>query len=66
MCKPIPAVRRSTRVTTGCHSNPFHSPKSACNAVTVSTDTVAQVLTSLGTALFERALQGAFESVQVL
>lgn len=48
------------------HSNPFHLPKSACNAVSVRTDMVSQVLTSFGTALFEKALQGAFESVQVL
>lgn len=64
-CAPKPAVRKSKRVTAGIHSNPFHFPRSACNAVSVSTDMVSQVLTSLGTALFEKALQGAFESVNV-
>lgn len=47
-------------MTAGTHSNPFNLPKSSCNAVTVSTDMVSQVLTSLGTALFEKAMQGAF------
>lgn len=51
------------KATAGAHPNPFHLPKSACNAVTVSTDMVSQVLTSLDAALFEKALQGAFESV---
>lgn len=63
---PIPAIRKSKRTTAGSHSNPFHLPKSACNAITVSTDMIAQVLTSLGTALYEKALQGAFDSVEVV
>lgn len=63
---PTPAVRRSKRANAGSHSNPYHLPKSACNAVSVSTEMASQVLTSLGTALFERALQGAFESAYVL
>lgn len=64
--EPIPAIRKSKRTTAGSHSNPFHLPKSTCNAVSVSTDMVSQVLTSLGTALFEKALQGAFHSVAVM
>lgn len=63
---PMPAVRKSKRVTAGSHSNPFHLPKSACHAISVSTDMVSQVLTSVGAALFEKASQGAFESVCVL
>lgn len=63
---PKPAIRKSKRATAGSHSNPFHLPKSACNAVSVSTDMVSQVLTSLGAALFEKALQGAFESAHGL
>ena len=63
---PTPAIRKSKRETAGTHPNPFHLPKSACNAVSVSTDMVSQVLTSLGTGLFEKALQGAFESARVL
>ncbi|XP_024117618.1 uncharacterized protein LOC112139155 [Oryzias melastigma] len=63
---PIPAIRKSKRTTAGSHSNPFHLPKSACNAITVTTDMVAQVITSLGTALFEKALQSAFNTVEVL
>lgn len=59
---PTPAIRKSKLATAGSHSNPFHLPKSACNAVSVSTDMVSQVLTSLGTALFDKALQGAFDS----
>lgn len=58
---PVPAVRRSKRVTAGTHSNPFHLPKSSCNAITVSTEMVSQVL-SLGSALFEKALQVIFVS----
>lgn len=63
---PTPAVRKSARGTAGLHSNPFHLPKSTCNAVSVSTDMVSQVLTSLGAVLFEKALQGAFETARVL
>lgn len=63
---PTLAITKSKQATAGAHPNPFHLPKSACNAVTVSTDMVSQVLTSLGAVLFEKALQGAFESVHVL
>ncbi|ROL47075.1 hypothetical protein DPX16_18873 [Anabarilius grahami] len=59
---PVPAVRRSKRSTAGVHTNPFHAPRSACHAVSVSTDMVSQVLTSIGTALFEKALQGAMNA----
>ncbi len=59
---PVPAVRRSKRATAGVHTNPFHAPRSTCNAVNVSTDMVSQVLTSIGTALFEKALQGAMNT----
>lgn len=59
---PVPAVRRSKRATAGVHTNPFRAPRSACHAVSVSTDMVSQVLASLGTALFEKALQGAMNA----
>ncbi len=59
---PVPAVRRNKRATAGVHTNPFHAPRSACNAVSVSTDMVSQVLTSIGTALFEKELQGAMNT----
>lgn len=59
---PVPAVRRSKRATAGVHTNPFHAPRSACNAVSVSTDMVSQVLASIGTALFEKALQGVMNA----
>ncbi len=59
---PVPAVRRSKRATAGVHTNPFHAPRSACNAVSISTDMVSQVLTSIGTALFEKALRGAMNT----
>ncbi len=58
---PVPAVHRSKRANAGVHTNPFHAPRSTCNAVNVSTDMVSQVLTSIGTALFEKALQGCNE-----
>ena len=47
---PRPAVRKSKRATAGFHSNPFHLPKSSCNAVSVSAD--SQVWTNVCTALF--------------
>ncbi len=59
---PVPAVRRSNCATAGIHTNPFHAPRSACNAVSISTDMVSQVLTSIGTALFEKALRGAMNT----
>ncbi|RXN06967.1 Retrovirus-related Pol poly from transposon [Labeo rohita] len=59
---PVPVVRRSKRATAGVHTNPFHAPRSACHAVSVSTDMVSQVLTSIGTALFEKALRGAINT----
>ena len=49
-CTPRPAVRKGKRATTGSHSNPFHLPKSSCNAVSVSAD--SQVWTNLCTGLF--------------
>ncbi|XP_056609057.1 uncharacterized protein LOC130426352 [Triplophysa dalaica] len=59
---PVPALRRSRRTTAGAHTNPFHAPRSACHAVSVSTDMVSQMLASIGTALFEKALQGAMSA----
>lgn len=59
---PVPAVRRSKRSTAGVHTNPFHAPRSACHAVSVSPDMVSQLLTSIGTVLFEKALQGAMNA----
>ena len=47
---PRPAIRKSKKATAGSHSNPFHLPKSSCNAVSVSAD--SQVWTNVCGALF--------------
>lgn len=40
----LPPLKRSSRTTAGIHSNPFHLPRSACNAVTVSKEMVSQAV----------------------
>lgn len=44
---PIPPPRRSPRATAGIHKNPFHLPRSACNAVSISPDVLSQVLAGM-------------------
>lgn len=58
----VPAEHRRKRATVGVHTNPFHAPRSACYAVSISTNMVSQVLTSIGTALFEKALRDAMNT----
>ncbi len=44
---PCSAEHRTQRTIAGVHSNPNQLPKSACNAVSFSTDVLSQVLTRM-------------------
>lgn len=44
---PVPHPRRSHRERAGIHRNPFHLPKSSCNAVTLNLDVSSQTLVGM-------------------
>ncbi|KAL6489612.1 hypothetical protein MHYP_G00033530 [Metynnis hypsauchen] len=53
---PIPAPRRTKRVTAGKHPNPYHEPRSVLEPE-LSPSMVSQIIASLGSVFFREALK---------